>query len=49
MLQSPSLEFCCGYYTVFSFSCHLFLVFDVMAYLTHLHAQIGLLELYGMC
>ena len=30
-------------------SCHLFLVFDVMVYLTSLYAEIGLLELYGIC
>ena len=30
-------------------SCHLFLVFDVMVSLTRLHAEIGLLELHGMC
>ena len=30
-------------------SCHLCLVFDVMVYLTRLYAEIGLLELYGMC
>ena len=30
-------------------SCHLCLVFEVMVYLTRLDAEIGLLELYGMC
>ena len=30
-------------------SYHLCLVFEVMVYLTHLDAEIGLLELYGMC
>ena len=30
-------------------SCHLYLVFEVMVYLTRLNAEVGLLELYGMC
>ena len=30
-------------------SCHLYLVFEVMVYLTRLDAEIGLFELYGMC
>ena len=41
-LQSPSLEF-------HEEVLHLCLVFEVMVYLTRLDAEIGLLELYGMC